>query len=228
MSALNWAVPLVVFDLDGTLVDSRADLAISVNELLKELGAAPLPHACVTSMVGEGARVLVDRALTAAGVSAPDAPEALERFLQIYDRHLLDHTRPYDGIPEMLDRLRAVARLAVLTNKPAQATIKLLAGLELQDAFVEVIGGDSAFPRKPDPSALLHLVGAHASAGGLAWMVGDSRIDLETANAAGIGCCLVRYGFGLPADETLPASVLIADSPLEVVSLLMPLLRRAQ
>lgn len=218
----------MVFDLDGTLVDSRTDLAISVNELLKELGTPPLPHARVTSMVGEGARVLVNRALTAVGLSFSDAPEALHRFLEIYDRHLLDHTRPYKGIPELLDRLRAFAQLAVLTNKPGQATRKLLAGLELQHAFVEVIGGDSAFPRKPDPSALRHLVGTHASAGELAWMVGDSLIDLETASAAGIGCCLVRYGFGLPADQTLPAGVLIAETPREVESLLVPSLRRAQ
>lgn len=225
--ALHWGVPLIVFDLDGTLVDSRRDLATAVNLMLNELGAAPLAEAEVTSMVGEGARVLVERALEASGRRGQDAPRALSRFLEIYDKHLLDRTRPYDGVPELLGQLRGVADLAVLTNKPTRASVRVLAGLGLNDYFVEVIGGDSEFPRKPDPAALLHLARICHTGRDQAVMVGDSRIDLETARAAGVGCCLVRYGFGFPKNA-LPDDVLIAESPQAVATLCLRVLHRAQ
>src|SRR5438874_8494910 len=111
---------LIVFDLDGTLVDSRRDLANSMNTLLAECGAAPLPEETIGRMVGDGAAVLVARGFAAARVPAP--PDALARFLAIYDDHLLDHTRPYDGIADALTALGRRADLAVLTNKPLAAT----------------------------------------------------------------------------------------------------------
>ena len=135
---------LIVCDLDGTLVDSGRDLAASGNALLASYGAPPLEDEAVIGMVGEGAATLVARLLKARQVpAAPD--EALARFLALYDARLLDHTRPYPGIPEALTTLTSMAaRLAVLTNKPAGATERILAGLDLRRFFEWVIGGDDA------------------------------------------------------------------------------------
>ena len=205
--------PLIVFDLDGTLIDSQRDLADAVNALLAELGVDPLPVDAVAAMVGEGAAVLVRRTLAAAGLDA-DTPEALgrflRRFLRAYDQRLLVHTRPYPGMREALDRLKESSRLAVLTNKPARATRKILAGLKLAPYFDHVMGGDTAHGRKPDPAGLLQIVRAAHTTPESTVMVGDSPIDLETARRAGTRVCLARYGFGfsfkpgdLRGDETI-------------------------
>lgn len=218
---------LVVFDLDGTLVDSRKDLATAVNGMLLEYGSSPLPEADVTRMVGEGARVLVDRAMAAAGLPAAEAPRALDRFLALYDAHLLDHTRPYEGVLNLLEQLDGLANLAVLTNKPHRATTRVLEGLGLRRYFIEVIGGDQDLPRKPDPAGLLALVERCGAARDETLMIGDSRVDLETARKAGVACCLVRYGFGFP-DGTLPPGVLIAETPAAVAELCAKSLHRAR
>jgi len=187
---------LYVFDLDGTLVDSRRDLADSANELLVECGASPLSEAQVGQLVGDGAATLVARAFAARGVTQPS--DALERFLAIYDRRMLRHTRPYPGIPEALRALGARARLAVLTNKPLAATRRILDALDLAGAFdsAAVIGGDGPWPRKPDPRGLHHLAAAARTPVSATMLIGDSSVDLRTARAAGAALCLVRYGFG--------------------------------
>ena len=159
------AIRLVVFDLDGTLIDSRRDLADSVNALLVELGAAPLDLDAVTAMVGEGAAALVRRALAAAGIPA-DTPGALDRFLAHYDERMTVHTRPYAGIPETLDELRSHGlTLAVLTNKPQRASVTILERLDLSRWFFQVIGGDSAAGRKPDPAGLMSIAKTARAAG---------------------------------------------------------------
>jgi phosphoglycolate phosphatase len=186
---------LIVFDLDGTLIDSRRDLTDAANALIEELGADPLPLDAVAAMVGEGAALLVRRALTAAGLD-PDTPRALERFLDHYDRRLLVHTRPYDGVREALEALTASAPLAVLTNKPAAPTRTILEALELAAFFDQILGGDTPLGRKPDPSGLLHLARTAGATPGSTVLVGDSPIDRETAKRAGTRVCLVRYGFG--------------------------------
>jgi phosphoglycolate phosphatase len=216
---------LVVFDLDGTLVDSRRDLANATNALLVELGGAPLDEDAVTGMVGEGAGLLVRRALTAAGLD-PGTAGALERFLALYDTRLLDHTRPYPGVTEALDWLRPRVRMAVLTNKPERATRAVLSGLGLSPYFMELIGGDSMHGRKPDPAGLLHLAAAVGAEPADVLMVGDSAVDLDTARRAGTRICLARYGFGfrIPAGD-LRDDDLRVDSPLELVGTLEPLLR---
>lgn len=184
---------LVVFDLDGTLIDSAADLAAAASALAVELGGRPLSLAEVVAMVGEGAAVLVRRALTAAGVD-PGTPGATARFLELYDARLLDTTAPYPGVAAMLDALEPLVPLAVLTNKPLAPSLRLLDALGLRRYFLDVLGGDGPWPRKPDPAGLQALR-LHA-AGGPVVMVGDSPVDGETAARAGAAFVLAHYGFG--------------------------------
>lgn len=186
---------LIVFDLDGTLIDSRLDLAESTNEMLGTFGAAALPIDAVAAMIGEGAKVLVMRALAAAGLTV-GVDAALQRFRDIYDRRLLIHTRPYPGIEATVKTLASSARLAVLTNKPEAPSRRLLDAFDLAPYFGRVIGGDSGYPRKPDPSGLLALVDEAGVAPSETWMVGDSMIDVATARRANVRMCVALYGFG--------------------------------
>ena len=185
---------LIAFDLDGTLVDSRRDLADSANELITELGGSPLPEEAIARMVGEGAAVLVRRALTAAGVT--DVRTALTRFLAIYDTRLLRHTRVYAGMDDVVRFARTLGRVAVLTNKPLAPSERILQGLGIRNLFDVVVGGDGPLPRKPDPSSLNALIREAGAAAGTSMLVGDSAIDHETAVRAGIRCCVVSFGFG--------------------------------
>jgi phosphoglycolate phosphatase len=213
---------LFVFDLDGTLIDSRRDLADAANALLEERGAGPLPVDAVARMVGEGAALLVRRALTAAGLD-PDSAGALPRFLELYDDRLLAHTQLYDGIRETLKALAVDAPLAVLTNKPARATQAILEGLAVSKFFKWVLGGDGPWPRKPDPAALQELMSRAESAPRQTVMIGDSPIDLATARAAGTRVCMARYGFGFDSSaHDFSSADLLVDRPSDLV----PLLRR--
>jgi phosphoglycolate phosphatase len=206
---------LIAFDLDGTLIDSRQDLADSANQLLGELGARPLPEDQIARMVGEGARVLVQRALAAAGVgAADDVPGALARFLEIYDSRLLDHTRAYDGIPDAVRLASRHANVAVLTNKPLNPTEQILEGLRLRNLFDQVIGGDGPFPRKPDPAGLLAMMDRARATPDRTLLVGDSLIDHETARRASVRCCLTSYGFGFatfPPDRLSGTEWIVGD-----------------
>ncbi len=201
---------LIAFDLDGTLIDSSRDLAESVNELLTGLGAPPLAHEHITRMIGEGAKVLVRRALAAAGIA--EDGEAIDRFLDIYDRRLLNHTRPYAGITDVVRAARQHACVAVLTNKPLEPSEKVLAGLRMRELFDDVIGSGGAYPRKPDPAALLALMDRAGATPDRTLMVGDSRVDYDTARNAAARCCLVTYGFSsdtladIPVDATWRAA----------------------
>ncbi len=206
------AYALYVFDLDGTLVNSRRDLADAANELLVQCGGAPLDEAHIGRLVGEGAAVLVARVFEARGIAPP--PDALARYLTIYDRRLLNHTRVYEGMTEVLAALDGRARLAVLTNKPLASTRRILAGLGLARFFseAEVVGGDGPLPRKPDPSGLRHLAARAGVALSATLLVGDSAIDLRTARNAGAAICLAHYGFGfdtVPAGELSGAEMII-------------------
>jgi phosphoglycolate phosphatase len=207
---------LIAFDLDGTLVDSRRDLADSANQLITELGGAPLSEAAIGRMVGEGAAVLVDRALRAAGIE--NRPHALPRFLALYDERLLNHTRAYDGIADAVAAARRDARVAVLTNKPSHATERVLEGLGLRPLFEDVIGGDTRWPRKPDPASLQDLMRRAGATPATTLLVGDSAIDHETAMRAGARCCLVRYGFGFDTfpQDRLTGSEWIVGTPAEL------------
>jgi phosphoglycolate phosphatase len=209
-------IRLIAFDLDGTLIDSRQDIADSINELLETYHAAALPQEAVLAMVGEGARLLIARALKAAAVDA-SLDEAHERFLTIYDRHLVDHTRLYDGILDVLETLGADARLAVLTNKPGAPAVRIIEHLGIADRFLAVVGGDSPLPRKPDPQALLALCAQAGATPEETLMVGDSWVDVQTGRNAGTRACLVTYGFGAaPADGLLPGEVQV-DHPIQLI-----------
>ena len=212
---------LIVFDLDGTLVDSRRDIADAANALLVSCGAAPIPEEGIGRMVGDGAGTLVARAFEASGVERP--PDALERYLAFYDARLLNHTRPYDGIPAVLEALGRGAALAVLTNKPIASTRRIHDGLHLARYFPAdaVLGGDGPFPRKPDPAALRHLTARANANADSTLMVGDSAIDWLTARAAPARVCLARYGFGFGSVsvEELGVEDRVIDAPDELLHL---------
>lgn len=205
---------LFVFDLDGTLIDSRRDLADSANDVVAAWGGQALPVATVTRMVGEGARVLVARAFEAAGLGrAPD--EAVPVFLEVYGRRLFDHTRPYDGAGDMLAWAASHAPVAILTNKPQAPAERLVAHFGFDRHVTRIVGGDSRWPRKPAPDALLALAAAAGAAPEATLLVGDSRIDFETARGAGTRICLARYGFGweqFPTDQ-LRGDEWLLDAP---------------
>jgi len=215
------SVGLVVFDLDGTLVDSRLDLADAANALIGERGGRPLPVDQIAGMVGEGAAALVRRVWRAARLAPDDGHEALARFLELYDQRLLVHTRLYDGMREALDRIVARTPIAILTNKPQRHTERLLEGLGIRSLFQQIVGGDTEHGRKPDPAGLHYLMQQNGVAAAATIMVGDSVIDLRTARAAGTHACLVRYGFGFPTVEReLSGSELIAETPADVARLI--------
>ena len=203
-----------MFDLDGTLIDSRRDLADATNALIEELGGSALAVDQVTAMVGDGAAILVHRALEAAHLD-PDTPGALDRFLEHYDERLTTHTRPYPGISSTLQALKnSGLTLAVLTNKPQRPTTTILERLDLSALFAEVVGGDTAAGRKPDPAGLFQIVRRLGASPASTVLVGDSPIDLETARRAGVRICLARYGFGYRFPEgSLRGDELVMDSP---------------
>jgi phosphoglycolate phosphatase len=201
----------IAFDLDGTLVDSVGDLAASASELVTALGGRPLDAQEVALMVGEGAGVLVGRALAASGLDVA-MPGALARFLEIYDRRLLETTAAYHGVPEMLLLVSRQARLSVLTNQPSAASRRLLEGLGLLHYFHEVIGGDSALGRKPSAAAFRRLThGADHAV-----LVGDSPIDWQTASNAGCDFVWARYGFGAARFDRPPDTPYVIDRPAEL------------
>jgi phosphoglycolate phosphatase len=215
-------ISFIVFDLDGTLVDSRRDLAESANALLAACGCPTQPEAAIGRMVGDGAATLVARAFAAGGCPAP--PDALARFLGIYEGRLLKFTRPYANIDDVLAALEPRMPLAVLTNKPLASTRRILDGLDLARFFPPdlVLGGDGPLPRKPDPAGLQCLCDRVGVEPINALMVGDSVIDWRTAHAAGTQVCLAGYGFGFegfPVDDLQPDEPVI-DSPAALLAIL--------
>jgi phosphoglycolate phosphatase len=216
----------LVFDLDGTLIDSRRDITTAINRTRAEYGLAPLALEQVVTMVGEGARVLIERAL---GPDIPEGPadrldEALARYLGHYRDVCLDHTRPYPGIEDMLANLAAVYPLALLSNKGEELSRIILRGLGLDHRFREILGGDSLPTRKPHPAGLLLLAERLGVPVEGLMLVGDTRIDAETARAAGCAFALVEWGFPRPPGvEGLAADVKARNAGELVAALRSPL-----
>lgn len=188
--------PLIVFDLDGTLVDTKKDIALSLNHALVQEGFAPLAHDHIAAMVGKGARQLVEEAL--GNPPAEDLQRVFVTFLDHYADHLLDHSEVYPGVEDFL-MAHAQWNLAVVTNKPERHTQKMLAGLNLERHFFAVIGGDTLVQRKPHPSAL-EVLEQQVGPWEQGFMVGDSLVDLEFGRAGGLITCLLTHGFGLATE----------------------------
>jgi phosphoglycolate phosphatase len=208
-------VTAVIYDLDGTLVDSRGDLSDSVNAMLATLGLPARDEREIWSFIGEGAERLVLRSLGDANEHL--FPEAMKEWRVEYSRRLLTRTRPYPGIAELLEVLPAAR--AVLTNKPGGFARDILHGLGLSGKFRNVVGGDDA-PKKPDPSGLLRLCSELGSDPAQTVYVGDSLIDLATAAAANVPVCAAGWGLGDPQDLRNAKPTYFCSTPAEVIRLL--------
>jgi len=203
----------VIYDLDGTLIDSRDDLADSVNAMLDRLGLPRREPAEIQGFIGEGAERLIRRSLGPAHEHRH--PEAAPIWREEYKERLLSRTRLYPGIAELL-RMPPAAR-GVLTNKPGEFTREILRGLGVAHAFDSVICGDEA-PRKPAPDGLLRVCAALGVAPARALLVGDSAVDLATGRAAGVRVCAVTWGLGERA--ALASADYLCDTPAELGKLL--------
>jgi phosphoglycolate phosphatase len=215
---LRGRIKALVFDLDGTLIDSKQDLVLSVNATLRAIGREELPTELVASYVGSGAPVLISRAL---GVQAdPDLLQrALKFFLAHYEEHKLDYTREYPGVREALEELNGTP-MVVLTNKPADISVRILEGLGLAQFFKAIYGGNSFATKKPDALGANTVLGDLKVKGSEAAMVGDSEVDVQTARNAGMFSAIVNFGFGLHDREKYPADVYL-DRMEELLPLVM-------
>jgi phosphoglycolate phosphatase len=232
MVKINRALPaaslkLLIFDLDGTLVDSRLDLANSVNAMLRQFERPELPCDVIATYIGDGAPMLVRRAL-----GDPDDEDYLRQallyFLDYYREHKLDNTHVYDGIRDALNSLRFIRDddgrslervMAVLSNKPVNPSRQIVQALGLAEFFVQIYGGNSFHTKKPDPAGVRTLLEETGTRPEEAVIIGDSDIDVLTGRNAGIFTCGVSYGFAPHTLETAPPDVLV-DSPLELVEAL--------
>lgn len=198
---------LVIFDLDGTLIDSAGDICLAVNGLLSELECPPLTLDEVRGFVGEGARRLVEKLLAARPEARTDVDSALARFLHLYETTPTTHTTLYPGLRATLEVLLAEgATLAVCTNKPGTATRNVLRELDLARYFEIVIAGDTLPVRKPDPGMIDAVVALAGHATRHVVLVGDSEIDAATAIAAEIPFILMTYGYRHKPGDEIPAT----------------------
>lgn len=201
---------LLVFDLDGTLIDSKRDLADSVNATRAWMGYAPIPDDHVYSYVGDGAPMLVRRALP--GVSEEDLARALRYFLDYYREHMLDATTLYPGVREALDRLhQAHVPLAILTNKPVRFSERLIERLDLSGHFFRIYGGNSFGEKKPHPMGLEKLMAESGAARDRSVMIGDSAVDVRTARNARTQACGVAWGFQPETFADAPPDYVIGE-----------------
>ena len=210
-------IKLVIFDLDGTLVDSRLDLIHSINAMLRHFKRPELPGEVVASYVGDGAPMLVRRAL---GDPRDEAflQQALEYFLAYYRAHKLDYTHVYDGVKEALSAIQAgngTRRMAVLSNKPVNPSRAIVEALGLGGFFSHVYGGNSFETKKPDPLGAQTLLQQMQASAEETLMVGDSSIDVLTGRNAGLWTCGVTYGFAPHTLCEAPPDVMV-DSPREL------------
>jgi len=205
-----------LFDLDGTLIDSKLDLVTSVNAMLQEMGRAELSTDLVATYIGHGAPQLIASAL---GPEATDDQRrtCLSLFLAHYQVHKLDATRPYPGVVEALNSLSGFP-MSVLTNKPTDMSVDILQGLGLAKYFRSIYGGDSFEKKKPDPTGALKILGEFGVSPAQAALVGDSEVDVQTARNAGTLAVTVNYGFGVHDRAAHPADLYL-DSLTDLAGL---------
>jgi phosphoglycolate phosphatase len=225
---------LLVFDLDGTLIDSRLDLIHSVNAALRHIGRPELDGEVIASYVGDGAPTLMRRAL-GDGTDEGLLRTALEYFLGYYRLHKLDHTTVYEGIPEILASLAQSShdspangsrsngrqrQMAILSNKPVNPSRDIVRALGLNDYFVRIYGGNSFATKKPDPLGVKIILQETGVPPEQALMIGDSSIDVLTGRNAGVWTCGVSYGFAPHTLDVVPPDVLI-ESPRDLGALFL-------
>jgi phosphoglycolate phosphatase len=208
------SIKFLIFDLDGTLIDSRADLVNSVNGMLRHFGRKELPADVVATYIGDGAPMLVRRAL---GDPADDRyfQDALRYFLDFYREHKLDHTTVYDGVLPALEEMRDARQMAVLTNKPVNPSRAIVEALGLGKFFAQVYGGNSFPTKKPDPAGALQLMAEFGVRPEETLMIGDSSIDVLTGRNCGMWTCGCTYGFSPHTLEQAPPDALV-DHPSEL------------
>ena len=215
------SVRALIFDLDGTLIDSQRDLIRSVNAMLREMGRGQLHEDTISGYIGHGAPKLVGRAL-GEGASEQERERAVKFFLAHYEEHKLDSTCAYPGVPEALEQL-AEFPMAILTNKPVRVSVRILEGLGLAKYFRAVYGGNSFETKKPDPLGAITILREFAAAPSEAILIGDSEVDVQTARNAGTLAAAVNYGFGTHDRAAHPA-----DLYLDRLTDLVPLLTNSR
>jgi phosphoglycolate phosphatase len=200
-------VRALIFDLDGTLIDSKRDLIHSVNAMLGEMGRAKLDEETISGYIGHGAPLLVSRAL-GAGAKQDELRRGLQFFLAYYEDHKLDTTCAYSGVTDALAELsRKKVPMAVLTNKPVKISVRILEALGLASYFRAIYGGNSFATKKPDPFGAIKIVTAFGAAPPETMVVGDSEVDVQTARNAGMIAAAVNYGFGVHDRMQHPADI---------------------
>jgi len=228
------SIKLVIFDLDGTLIDSRLDLVHSVNAALRHIGRPALPDDVIASYVGDGAPILIQRALGGEAVDEAIVRQGLQFFLSYYREHKLDHTTVYAGIPEALRAIQNSVQktpnsheleesenprqMAVLSNKPVGPSRAIVEALGLGPFFTQVYGGNSFATKKPDPEGARKLLEEHGVRPEEAAIVGDSHVDVETGRNAGVWTVGVNYGFAPHTLQASPPDVLV-HTPAELAEL---------
>jgi len=190
-------ISLIVYDFDGTLVDTLFDIADAVNLSLNELGLRTLSRATIRKYVGKGVERLMAQSIDGTGYT--DLPRAVELFRRHYSENLMNHTRFYPSGHEILDHFRD-KKQAICSNKPEDFVRRILESLKSLDYFDAILGGDSVESKKPDPEGLLHLLDRFQCSPEMAVLVGDSPVDIETGKRAGVYTCIVNYGFGNPKE----------------------------
>lgn len=211
------SVRALIFDLDGTLIDSQRDLIRSVNVMLREMGRAELKEETITGYIGQGAPILVGRAL-GEGTSEEEHKRALQFFLRYYEEHKLDTTQAYPGVAETLEELSGLP-MAILTNKPARISVRILDGLGLRRYFRAIYGGNSFETKKPDPLGANTILREFGVAPREALLIGDSEVDVQTARNAGALAAAVNYGFGAHDRGAHPADIYL-DRISDLIELL--------
>jgi phosphoglycolate phosphatase len=199
--------PVLIFDLDGTLVDSKKDLAKSVNHVRSTFGLSVLSEQEISGFIGDGAQMLIQRTL-GPDAAASDVQTGLQLFLSYYRDHMLDESVLYPGVSTTLERL-SDCQLAVLTNKPIRFSRLMLEGLGILNYFAAVYGGNSFERKKPDPVGVFQILSDTKGKVEQAWMIGDSAVDVKTGRSAGVKTCGVSWGYATDSFEQTPPDFLI-------------------